>query len=136
MKLFKKLISFSLAFSLTLGAMALNTSNWSWGTVTSVSEQTVAPETVYSKITLSSPTGPQSINAMEFNPKNQYISMRAGLSNGEVYGNQTVAGMANDFNKKGEGQVIAAINADFFNFGEGAPFGIFMDQGEILSTPP
>ena len=136
MKLFKRIISLALSLSLLLSAAAFDSSGWSWGTVTSVSEQTVAPETTYRKITLSSPTGPQSINAMEFNPKNPYISMRAGLTNGEVYGNQTVAAMANDFNKKNEGQVIAAINADFFNFGEGVPFGIFMDNGEILSTPP
>jgi len=136
MKFCKRFISLSLTFALTLSAAAFDASKWSWGKITSISEQTVAPETVYRKITLSSPTGPQSINAMEFNPKNQFISMRAGLSNGEIYGNQTVAGMANDFNKLGEGQVVAAINADFFNFGEGAPFGIFMDNGEILSTPP
>ncbi len=136
MNLLKRVLCLTLSFSLAVSATALDLSGWTWGTVTSISEQEVAPETTYSRITVSSPTGPQSINAIEFNPKNQYITMRAGLSNGEIYGTQTVAGMANDFNKRGEGQVVAAINADFFNFGEGVPFGIFMDGGEILSTPP
>ena len=136
MKLIKRLFPLFLALTLALNAFALDTSNWSWGTITSISEQTVAPETTYSKISLSSPIGPQSINAIEFNPKNEYVTLRAGLTKGNIYGTQTVANMANDFNKRNEGQAIAAINADFFNFGEGVPFGIFMDEGEILSTPP
>lgn len=136
MKIFRKFISLSLAFLFVFSAFALDTSNWSWGEILSKAEQTIAPETVYSKLSVSSPIGPQSINAIEFNPKNEYMTLRAGLSNGEIYGTQTVAGQANAFNKKNEGQVVAAINADFFDFGVGVPFGIFMDGGEILSTPP
>lgn len=136
MNLLKKLVCFSLASLFIFNAAALDVSGWSWGSVTTISEQLVAPETTYSRITVASPIGPQSINAIEFNPKEEHLSLRAGLSNGEIYGTQTVAGMANDFNKLGEGQVVAAINADFFNFGEGVPFGIFMEDGVILSTPP
>ena len=141
MKQFKRITAVILTtvFMMALafpGLAALDGIHWTWGSITSSGEVTVAPETLYRTLTVSSPIGPQKIHSIEFNPKNEFVEMRAGMSGGKVNGTQTVVGMAADFNKKNQGQVVAGINGDYFNFGQGVPFGIFMDEGEILSTPP
>ncbi len=132
----KKIISLFLAACFFCNASAFSLENWSWGTITKASEQTVAPGATYSNIELSSPVGPQKIHALEFDPTSEYLSLRAGMSKGRVNGVQTLAGMAADFNELGEGQVVAGINGDYFNMSHGVPFGIFMEDGEIFTTPP
>lgn len=132
----KKIISLCLATCLVFNAGAFSLEGWSWGTVTKLEEQTVAPGATYSNIEVSSPIGPQKIHALEFDPNSEYLSLRAGMSKGRVNGTQTVPGMAADFNKRGEGQVVAGINGDYFNMSHGVPFGIFMEDGEIFTTPP
>lgn len=132
----KKLISLCLSAAFLFNAGAFSFDNWSWGDVTKVTETVVAPGATYSNIEVSSPIGPQKINALEFDPKSEYLTLRAGMSKGYVNGTQTVAGMAADFNEKGEGQVVAGINGDYFNMTQGVPFGIFMEDGEIFTTPP
>lgn len=132
----KKLLSLCLSAAFLFNASAFSLDNWSWGSVTKVTETVVAPGATYSNIEVSSPIGPQKINALEFDPKSEHLSLRAGMSKGLVNGTQTVAGMAADFNEKGEGQVVAGINGDYFNMTQGVPFGIFMEDGEIFTTPP
>ena len=110
--------------------------NWTWGTISGASETTVAPETVYRSISAASPVGPQKIHAIQFNPKNPYMQLRAGKSHGNVYGVQTVLGITNEMDEKFPGQVVAGVNGDFFDLGVGVPFGIFLDEGRILSSPP
>lgn len=115
---------------------ALSDINWTWGEIIGTNESIVAPGATYRSLTVSSPIGPQQIHTVEFDPANEYLDVRAGMSNNNISSTQTVVGMAADFNKKGEGQVVAGINGDFFNIGQGDPFGIFIDNGELLSTPP
>ncbi|MEG2570614.1 MAG: phosphodiester glycosidase family protein, partial [Clostridia bacterium] len=140
MKKFKRITAWLLCVCTTAAMLptgaALTDVNWTWGNITASKEITVAPEATYRALTVDSPVGIQRVNAIEFNPKNQHTKLRAGLSNGKVNGVQTVLGMANDMNKKHPGQVVAGINGDYFHLGQGVPFGIFMDEGEILSTPP
>ncbi len=118
------------------GLAALDGVHWTWGSIKSSAEVTVAPGALYRTLDISSPIGPQKIHSIEFDPKNPMLALRAGMSGGTVNGTQTVPAMAADFNKKGQGQVVAGINGDYFNFGQGVPFGIFMDEGELLSSPP
>ncbi len=98
---------------------------------------TVAPDTRHITLRASNSNGNQNINAVEFDPKNPYTALRAGLSAGYVYSTQTVNTIANNMsNTDGGDTAVAAINADFFTFGVGVPHGVFIDEGKILSTPP
>ncbi len=110
--------------------------DWTWGSINSAAQSVVAPGTRYSEVSFATSKGPQMAHMIEFDPKNPNLKLRAGLSNGYVYGTQTVLGMANALDEQYPGQVVCAVNADFFNFGEGAPFGIMIDGGELLTTPP
>lgn len=123
---------FALLFSHAYGAFE----NWSWGQVSSSSQSIVAPDTRYSSVAFATSKGPQMAHVLEFRPQNPNLTLRAGLSNGYVYGSQTVLGMANALEEEYPNQVVAAVNADFFNFGDGVPFGIMLDEGELLTTPP
>ena len=97
----------------------------------------VGPETNHINLKASDAQGKQNINAVEFNPKNPYTSLRAGKSAGYVYSTQTVNTIANNMSDTNGGDTaIAAINGDFFTFGVGVPHGVFIDDGIILSTPP
>ncbi len=97
----------------------------------------VAPEVNHISLRASDAHGKQNINAVEFNPQNPYTSLRAGLSAGYVYSEQTVNTIANNMSSiDGGDTATAAINGDFYTFGVGVPHGIFIDDGIILSTPP
>lgn len=118
------------------GRAVLDGINWTWGSITGASEQTVAPGTIYRAINADTSAGPQKIHAIEFNPKSETVMLRAGKSRGNVYGVQTVLGITNEMEKEFPGQVVAGINGDYFDLGVGVPFGVFLDEGKILSTPP
>ena len=137
-RIFSRMCSGLLAVVVLLSAAqaAWDGSTWTWGTISTLSQAIVAPETRYRNLNFSTSKGPQVVHMVDFNPKNQFLKLRAGLSNGNVYGTQTVLGIADAVDAKYPGTVVAAVNADYFNFGEGVEFGIFMDEGEILTTPP
>ncbi len=118
------------------GQAWLSSINWTWGSVTAVSQQTVAPGTIYRNINADTSVGPQKIHAIEFHPNNGNVQLRAGKTRGNVYGVQTVLGITNEMENEFPGQVVAGINGDFFDLGYGVPFGVFLDEGRILSTPP
>lgn len=142
MKNLKKLLAAILAVSLT-ASFALSAAAFSYTDMTSVFSiggytiTQVAPDTNHISLIAHNASGKQNINAVEFNPKNKYLSLRAGKSAGYVYSTQTVNTIANNMSDTNGGDVaVAAINGDFFNFGVGVPHGIFIDEGRILSTPP
>ncbi len=130
--------AFSLCFSLTTFASAFSYYDMSSEfTISDYEITAVAPETNHLSLIASNESGNQNINAVEFNPKNPYTSLRAGKSAGYVYSTQTVNTIANNMSNIDGGDVaVAAINGDFFSFGVGVPHGIFIDEGRILSTPP
>jgi len=141
MKTFKKCIAWIISLAMAVsfipsGLAVLSEVNWTWGSITGASKQTVAPGTVYHAINADTSAGPQKIHAIEFNPKSETVQLRAGKSHGNVYGVQTVLGITNEMEKDFPGQVVAGINGDFFDLGVGVPFGVFIDDGRILSTPP
>lgn len=131
----KSIVAILLAVSMLLPYASATLENWTWGTITYEEEYNLAPDTIYRAVEFDTDKGKQSAHALEFHPSNDQIAIRAGLSNGYVYGTQTVLGMANALEETYPNQVIAAVNADFFNLNEGVPFGIMLDEGEILTTP-
>jgi len=99
---------------------------------------TVAPDANHLSLVATDPSGAQNINAIEFDPKNPYTALRAGMSAGYVYSTQTVNTIANNMSDVDNGGdvAVAAVNGDFFDFGVGVPHGVFIDEGRILSTTP
>jgi len=131
----KSIVAILLAVSMVVPYASAALENWTWGTVTYEEEYSLAPDTTYHAVEFTTDKGLQSAHILEFHPRNDQIALRAGLSNGYVYGTQTVLGMANALEETYPNQVVAAVNADFFNLNEGVPFGIMLDEGEILTTP-
>lgn len=99
---------------------------------------TVAPDVRHINLRATNASGSQNIHAVEFDPKNTGVSLRAGKSQGYVWSTQTVNTIANNMSDAEDGGdvAVAAINGDFFTFGVGVPHGIFIEDGIILSTPP
>ncbi|MBQ5777305.1 MAG: phosphodiester glycosidase family protein [Oscillospiraceae bacterium] len=137
-RLLSALMAFALVASFTDAALAFSYADMTEELSVSSYEITeVAPDANYISLAAWNTAGKQNINAIEFNPKNPYTSLRAGKSAGYVYSTQTVNTIANNMSDKNGGDVaVAAVNGDFFTFGVGVPHGIFIDDGRILSTPP
>ncbi len=131
----KSIVAILLAVSMVVPYASAALENWTWGSVTYEEESYLAPDTTYRAVEFNTDKGKQSAHVVEFHPQNENITVRAGLSNGFIYGTQTVLGMANALEEEFPNQVVAAVNADFFNLNEGVPFGIMLDEGEILTTP-
>lgn len=81
-------------------------------------------------------------NTIEFKPGGK-LKVVAGMSNGQVWGTQNVLGMAQDVedNPEIEGEVVAAMNGDFFTMSTtgnprandyGVPYSMFMSDGQII----
>ncbi len=137
----KKITAWILCICMAAGAIPAGQAwidgiNWTWGSVTDAIEQYVAPGTMYREISADTSAGPQKIHAIEFDPKSENVELRVGKSHGNVYGVQTVLGITNEMDKEFPGQVVAGINGDFFDLGVGVPFGVFLEDGKVLSTPP
>ena len=82
-------------------------------------------------------------NTIEFKPGGK-LKVVGGMSNGYVWGTQNVLGMAQDVedNPEIEGEVVAAMNGDFFTMSEsgnprandyGVPYSAFISGGKILA---
>lgn len=83
-------------------------------------------------------------NTIEFTPGGK-LQVVGGMSNGYVYGTQNVLDMAQDVedNPEIEGEVVAAMNADFFTMSVGGnanandwgvPYAVFISGGQILAS--
>ena len=66
------------------GLAALDGVHWTWGSIKSSAEVTVAPGALYRTLDISSPIGPQKIHSIEFDPKNPMLALRAGMSGADV----------------------------------------------------
>ena len=71
------------------------------------------------------------INLIEIDLQNPYIKLDAVIGNNGITGNkQTISAMAK------ETEAVAAVNGDFFTLNaEGAPFGITVKDGEMITSP-
>ncbi|WP_249898739.1 phosphodiester glycosidase family protein [Paenibacillus sp. PK3_47] len=107
-----------------------------YGKVIDVRKTELAPGAVYTWLNMENERGQQKIHAVEFDPKNPNLALRAGTKNGKVYGMKGVTEMAAYTDAPGS-RVIAGINGDFYEisgFATGVPNGLFMDEGRILNS--
>ena len=99
-----------------------------YGTVIDVRKTELAPGAMYTWMDLQNERGLQKIHAVEFNPQNSNLELRAGTKDGKVYGMKGVTEMAAYADSPGN-RVIAGINGDFYEisgFATGVPNGLFM----------
>lgn len=107
-----------------------------YGKVIDVRRTELAPGAVYTWLDMENERGLQKIHAVEFDPKNPNLELRAGTKDGKVYGMKGVSEMAAYADAPGN-RVIAGINGDFYEisgFATGVPNGLFMDEGRILNS--
>ncbi|MEK5398410.1 phosphodiester glycosidase family protein [Paenibacillus sp. FSL K6-2859] len=107
-----------------------------YGTVIDVRQTELAPGAMYTWMDLQNERGLQKIHAVEFNPGQGHLELRAGKKDGKVYGMKGVTEMAAYADSPGN-RVIAGINGDFYEisgFATGVPNGLFMDDGVILNS--
>ncbi|MVO98809.1 phosphodiester glycosidase family protein [Paenibacillus lutrae] len=137
-KILPSLLSGVLLFSLLLPAgqgLAAASGPSSLGNVVDKREMEIGPGATYSWMNMKLDRGSQQMHFVEFDPKNAALGLQPGLTDGKVYGMQGVSKMAADADKEGN-RVIAAVNGDFYDMSTGVPMGMFMGDGEILSSPP
>jgi|GEM_PF-30754 len=116
-------------------ASAQDSPGGTFGTVLDTRQFELAPDVNYAWYDMDSDRGLQKIHSVVFDPKDPYLKLQAGTTNGKVYGMQGVSGMARDADAPGN-RVIAATNADFYDLSTGIPSGIVIkDNGTIMNTP-
>jgi exopolysaccharide biosynthesis protein len=71
---------------------------------------------------------------LEIDTKHPGLKLKAGTPyNASAYAMQTVPDMAR-YLETGSTEVMAAVNADFFNTSTGEPRGIFVKDGKVIKT--
>ncbi|WP_278738749.1 phosphodiester glycosidase family protein [Paenibacillus macerans] len=106
-----------------------------FGQVLDERKMEIGPDAHYTWYDMKLPQGLEKVHFVEFDPRNPALELQPGKTEGKVYGMQGVTKMANDADRSGN-RVIAAINADFYDMSTGVPLGLFMGDGEILTSPP
>lgn len=106
-----------------------------FGQVLDERKMEIGPDAHYTWYDMKLPQGLEKVHFVEFDPQNPALELQPGKTEGKVYGMQGVTKMANDADRSGN-RVIAAINADFYDMSTGVPLGLFMGDGEILTSPP
>ncbi|KPV58172.1 metallophosphoesterase [Paenibacillus sp. A3] len=116
-------------------ALAADSPQTAFGQVLDSRQMELGPGAKYIWQDMKLPQGLEKIHSVEFDPKNTALDLQPGKTNGKVYGMQGVTTMADDADAPGN-RVIAAINGDFYDMATGVPLGLFMGDGEILTSPP
>ncbi|WP_018754281.1 phosphodiester glycosidase family protein [Paenibacillus terrigena] len=116
-------------------ALAADSPQAAFGQVLDSRQMELSPGAKYTWQEMKLPQGLEKIHSVEFDPKNKMLDLQPGKTNGKVYGMQGVTKMADDADAPGN-RVIAAINGDFYDMATGVPLGLFMGDGEILTSPP
>ncbi|WP_314588148.1 phosphodiester glycosidase family protein [Paenibacillus terrigena] len=116
-------------------ALAADSPQTAFGQVLDSRQMELSPGAHYTWQEMKLPQGLEKIHSVEFDPKNKMLDLQPGKTNGKVYGMQGVTKMADDADTPGN-RVIAAINGDFYDMATGVPLGLFMGDGEILTSPP
>ncbi len=117
------LLSGAMVLSGALPAFALNPS---YSSVFSIGEGTS-----YYQLEGSNDSGLQSVNYVEYQPNSGVTPMIA--YGNHLYGKSTITYIANFLEQQGM-EVIAGINADFFDTATGLPIGIVIDNGVFVSS--
>lgn len=116
-------------------ALAADSPQAAFGQVLDSRQMELGPGAKYTWQDMKLPQGLEKIHSVEFDPKNKALDLQPGKTYGKVYGMQGVTKMADDADAPGN-RVIAAINGDFYDMATGVPLGLFMGDGEILTSPP
>lgn len=116
-------------------ALAADSPQTAFGQVLDSRQMELSPGAKYTWQDMKLPQGLEKIHSVEFDPKNTTLDLQPGKTYGKVYGMQGVTKMADDADAPGN-RVIAAINGDFYDMATGVPLGLFMGDGEILTSPP
>lgn len=106
-----------------------------FGQVLDERKMEIGPGANYSWYDMKLSQGLEKVHVLEFDPQNTSLDLQPGKTDGKVYGMTGVTKMADDADKEGN-RVIAAINGDFYDMSTGVPLGLFMGDGEILTSPP
>ena len=80
-------------------------------------------------------TTPLIVHALRFSPKSPGLKAMPELAGHTVNEEGTVKGRLTPAQMAVQASAIAAINGDFFSFTQGAPIGIMIREGELLTTP-
>jgi hypothetical protein len=80
-------------------------------------------------------SGPRLIHALRYTPGAPDLRMAPALAGGTINESGTVKGRLSPAKMALESKAIAAINADFFSFDHGAPIGLMVRNGELLTSP-
>ncbi|MFC3773630.1 phosphodiester glycosidase family protein [Paenibacillus sp. GCM10012303] len=124
----------SAIFPVQHSAAAENT-GLSFGQVLDTRRMEIGPGAMYTWQEMKLPQGLEKVHSIEFDPKNPALDLQPGKTDGKVYGMTGVTKMADDADAPGN-RVIGAINGDFYDMSTGVPLGLFMGDGEILTSPP
>ncbi|MEZ0326248.1 MAG: phosphodiester glycosidase family protein [Fimbriimonas sp.] len=79
--------------------------------------------------------GPRLIHALRYTPGAPGLRLSAELAGGTINEEGTVKGRLAPSRMAKDLKAIAAINSDFFSFEHGAPIGLMVRNGELLTSP-
>jgi hypothetical protein len=79
--------------------------------------------------------GPRIIHAIRFTPGSPGARLSAELAGGTINEEGTVKGRLTPTKIQAQTDAIAVINADFFSFEHGAPIGLMVRNGELITSP-
>jgi hypothetical protein len=91
----------------------------------------VGPGIIHKKII--APTVPWTINVLEIDLKNEYVSIESLKANNSLASRETTTSMSERNNSDGH-WIVGAINGDFYD-GNGIPIGTQILNGQILKRP-
>ena len=96
------------------------------------SSQVLMPGVTYSRQVQFTAHGPVVIHVLTAPKPGGLYSLRPILSNGALVGRERVTSMQKDIS---DSATVAGVNGDFFNWKDGHPTGILM-QNSVLQSPP
>ncbi len=79
--------------------------------------------------------GPRLIHALRYTPGAPDLRLSAELAGGTINEEGTVKGRLTPSRMAKDLKAVAAINADFFSFDHGAPIGLMVRGGELITSP-
>ncbi len=101
--------------------------------IAQVWEKPVAPGLTY-RMEVEGPV-PRLIHALRYTPGAPNLKIAAELAGGTINEEGTVKGRLSPSRMAKDSGALAAINADFFSFDHGAPIGLMVREGELVTSP-
>jgi hypothetical protein len=95
-------------------------------------EKTLAPGLTYRQEV--DPNLPRTLNALRISPQSPTLRWSSELAGKTINEEGTVKGRLTPTLMAAQSGAIAAVNADFFSFDHGAPLGLMVRNGELVTT--